>query len=186
MDTVSLETDSTPVAVDLDLHLLAYRANCQGEWGLLEFRTLKKLSIILDPAPHSAPQTPPGITPPMGISRHPRTIVPLFGLSYVHTWPLQVLNHIAHGWREIQNVLLAPLLAHCRSDRHGGAINALPRRSLKRDDVIGQPYVHISSCYFLPSDLDHSLKPCLQARLTERTEIGPLMNYQLEPPAPDA
>lgn len=55
-------------------------------------------------------------------------LVPLFGLSYVHIWPLQVLNHIARGWRETQNVPLAPLLAHCRSDRHGGAINALPRR----------------------------------------------------------
>lgn len=58
MDNVSLETYSTPVPVALDVHLLACQANCQGEWGLLEFRTLKKLkklSIVLDLAPHSAP-----------------------------------------------------------------------------------------------------------------------------------
>lgn len=65
------------------------------------------------------------------------------------------------------------------------------RQSLKRDDMIGQPCVHISSCYCgtfyeVPSDLDRSLKPCLHARLTERTKIGPLMNFQLERPAPDA
>lgn len=112
-------------------------------------------------------------------------LVPLFRLSHVNIWLLHVLNHIARGWRGTQNVPLAPLLAHCRSDRHGGATISETRRY---DWSALRTHQLLLLWYFLRSTFGPGLfaKTMSAGAPPERTKIGPLMNFQLERPAPDA
>lgn len=111
-------------------------------------------------------------------------LVPLFRLFYVNICLLQVLNHIARGWRGTQNVPLAPLLAHCRSDRHGGATIFETRRY---DWSALRTYQLLLHTVVLSTFEPGSFAKTMSAGApSERTKIGPLMIFQLETPAPNA